>query len=73
MRTTLRPPILALLAGWSILILLFQTFKGANVGNPRLCATDPTCGEDGMIPVAVWLAGLFVFLVLGYFTRTRRS
>ena len=69
----MRPAILALLAGWSILVLLFQTFKGANVGNPRLCATDPTCGEDMMVPVAVWLVGILVILVLGYFTRTRRS
>ena len=69
----MRPAILALQAGWSILVLLFQTFKGANVGNPRLCATDPTCGEDKMVPVAVWLVGILVILVLGYFTRTRRS
>ena len=69
----MRPPILVLLAGWSILVVAFQTFKGANVGNPRLCATDPTCGEDMMIPVAVWLAGIIVILVLGYVTRTLRK
>jgi len=68
LRAIARPLVLAAVVGWSALVLLAQTFKGASVGGPA-CRTDPNCGEVPWIPVAVWLGGCVVILVLGYWTR----
>jgi hypothetical protein len=57
------------IAGWSLVMLVTETFKGGSVGNPRLCATDPTCGDVGWIPTAAWIGGALVILVLGYGLR----
>jgi hypothetical protein len=47
-----------------------EMFKGGGVGNPRLCATDPTCGDvAGWLPIAAWAGGILVILVLGYGLR----
>jgi hypothetical protein len=62
--------VLVALVGWSALVLLAQTFKGASVGGPA-CFTDPSCGEIGWIPVAVWLGGCVVILAIGYWARRR--
>ena len=70
LRAAVRPWVIACVAVWSVLVLLAQAFKGSSVGGPA-CRTDPKCGEVGWIPVAVWLAGCVVILVLGYWTRHR--
>jgi hypothetical protein len=58
------------IAGWSVLVLLFQTFKGANVGNPA-CIKDPYCGEVGWVPVAAWVAGIVLIVLVAYLWRRR--
>jgi hypothetical protein len=68
LRAAVQPWVIAGVAAWSVLVLLAQTFKGSSVGGPA-CRTDPNCGEVGWIPVAVWLAGCAVILVIGYWTR----
>jgi len=61
------------IAAWSLVMLVTETFKGGGVGNPRLCATDPTCGEIGWIPTAAWIGGILLILALGYGLRPVRE
>jgi hypothetical protein len=70
LRAALYPRVMGALAGWSLLMLLVQTFKGGSVGG-RACYTDPTCGEIGWIPTATWIVGLLVILVIGFAVRSR--
>lgn len=72
LRGVFRPWVIVALVGWSVLVLLFQTFKGGNVGG-LTCIKDPTCGEDGWVPVAVWVAGGVLILVLAHVTRRRET
>ena len=51
------------IVAWSLVVLW----------NPRLCATDPTCGEMGWIPTAAWIGGILLILVLGYGLRPARE
>ena len=69
LRVALHRGTLVGIAAWSLMMLVTETFKGGSVGNPRLCATDPTCGEVGWIPTAAWIGGTLVILVLGYGLR----
>ncbi len=68
LRAIARPLVLVVVVGWSALVLLAQAFKGASVGG-LACRTDPNCGEVLWMPVAVWLGGCVVILVIGYWTR----
>ena len=61
------------IVAWSLVVLWTETFKGGSVGNPYLCATDPTCGEVGWIPTAAWIGGILLILVLGYGLRPARE
>ena len=61
---------LVAIAAWSLLILVMEMFKGGGVGNPILCATDPTCGDVGSwVPTAAWVGGTLLIVVLGYGLR----
>ena len=71
LRATLYREVVAVLVGWSLLMLLVQTFKGGSVGGPA-CYTDPRCGEIGWIPTAVWIVGILVILVVGFALRPAR-
>ena len=59
------------IAIWSLLLLVNEMFKGASVGNPILCATDPRCGEGtySVVATVAWVAGTWLILVLGYVFR----
>ncbi len=70
LRAIARPLVLAAVVGWTALVLLAQAFKGSSVGGPA-CRTDPNCGEVLWIPVAAWLGGCLVILVIGYWIRHR--
>jgi hypothetical protein len=72
LRAALYPQVLGALAGWSLLMLLVETFKGSSVGG-RACYTDPTCGEIGWIPTATWIVGILVILVIGFAVRSREQ
>jgi hypothetical protein len=69
LRVALHRSTLVGIAAWSLVMLVTETFKGGSVGNPWLCATDPTCGEVGWIPTAAWIGGTLVILVIGYGIR----
>lgn len=68
-RRLFRPRVILALVVWTSLVILFQTFKGAGVGNPLSCATDPNCGEIAWIPPVAWAAGAVVILAIGWVTR----
>jgi hypothetical protein len=60
----------AALIGWTAIVVLLQTFKGAGVGGMQ-CRTDPACGEVGWIPPAAWLIGILVIVGVAWWTRRR--
>jgi hypothetical protein len=57
---------------WSLLVAGAIILPSPGLGNPFLCATDPTCGVDERVPPIVWLIGLGVILVVSYLTRPKR-
>jgi hypothetical protein len=71
-RSLLRPWVIAALIGWSAIVFLAQLFKGGSIGGPA-CYTDPSCGENMLVPPLAWLGGIAVILLLGWATRRRAT
>jgi hypothetical protein len=70
LRLALHRGTLVAIAVWSLLMLVMEMFKGGGVGNPRLCATDPRCGDvASWMPTAAWVGGTLLILVIGYGLR----
>lgn len=62
----------ALLAGWSILMFLYETLRP--MGGGFACRNDPTgCPPDPTFSIAVWLVGVVVIVGLRVLQLRRRD
>ena len=57
LRRVFRPWVIGALAGWTLMVLLAQIFKGGGIGGPD-CYPDPSCLEATWVPWAVWAVGI---------------